>query len=434
MKKRIVKSVVVVLVTLMASSLLFAAGQKDVGVAGAKPGQTVLRLSWWGNQLRNDLTQQVIDLYMQQNPDIVIQAEFTDWSGYWDKLATQAAGGGLPDIFQMDYSYLLQYAQSNQLANLNSFLASGVIDTSNISETVIQSGSVEGKNYAIALGSTAPMLMYDQAIVDKAGVTIPLNPTATEFYNISRTIYERTGVPMFWESGMNQILYVARGLGSEIFSDLLKGDPSSSAVHFELVEKFSKAPFHVSPELLAEKNVLVVDQMPINDLTTWNQFTVSNGYQAIHAAAGGDRDMGVCMYPKLDNVVQEPVYVKPTLFFSVAETSKHQEEAAAFIDWFVNDIEANLILKGERGVPINSQVADVVKQGLSKVDAVAYEYLTDINPVISPLDPPNPPGFSEVEALLLTYVDNIRYGNMTAAQATREFVPQAQTILVNAAK
>lgn len=436
MKTRNVKTIAIVLVMLIFCATLFAGGQKDGATKGTdvKPGQTVLRLSWWGNQLRNDLTQKAIDLYMQENPNIVIKTEFTDWSGYWDKLATQAAGGGLPDIIQMDYSYLLQYAMSNQLANLNSYLENGVIDTSEIADAVIQSGDVDGKNYAIALGSTAPMLMYDKAITDKAGVVIPVNPTATEFYNLSQKVYAATGVPMFWESGMNMILYVARGIGSEIFSDLLNGNSASSAVHFELVEKFAKAPFHVSPELLAEKNVLVVDQMPINDLTTWNQFTVSNGYPAIYSAAGGNREMGVCMYPKLDNAVQEPVYVKPTLFYSVTETSNHKEEAAKFINWFVNDMEANKILMGERGVPINASVAEMVKQNVNEVDAVAYGYLTEVNKVATRLDPPNPAGFSEVEALLLTYVDNIRYGNMTAAQATKEFVPKAQTILINAAK
>lgn len=436
MRKVFSRTTALILAFSLVCVTLFAGGQQESrgSGAGAQTGKTVLRLSWWGNQLRNDLTQKAINLYMAQNPDVVIEAEFTDWSGYWDKLATQAAGGGLPDILQMDYSYLLQYSNSNQLANLNKYLQDGTIDTDKIAEAVIQSGSVSGNTYAIALGSTAPMLMFDQAVLDKAGVVMPINPTVTEFYNLSQTVYDKTGVPMFWESGMNMILYVARGNGSEIFSELLKGDASSSAIHFELVEKFAKAPFHLSPGLLAEKNTLVVDQMPINDLSTWNQFTVSNGYSAIYSASGGNRKMGVSMYPKLDKAVQEPVYVKPTMFFSVAETSKNKDAAAAFIDWFVNDLDANAILVGERGVPVNSDVSTLVKAGVNAVDAVVYDYLSVVNEVANPVDPPNPPGFAEVEAALLTFVDNIRYGKMTAAQATAGFVPMAQSILINAAK
>ena len=85
--------------------------------------EITLRVSWWGSQSRHDLTQQALELYMKNNPHVKIEAEFTDWSGYWDKLATQAAGGELPDIIQMDYSYLSQYASSKQLADLNGYPA-----------------------------------------------------------------------------------------------------------------------------------------------------------------------------------------------------------------------------------------------------------------------------------------------------------------------
>ncbi len=427
MKKKLVIFLMVLLALL---PQLFAGGSNET--TSSNPDETVIRISWWGNQLRNNLTQQAIDLYMEQNPGIRIEAEFTDWSSYWDRLATQAAGGGLPDIIQMDYSYLIQYVESNQLANLNGYLNDGTINHDNIADSIIASGSVNDGVYALSLGSTAPMMVYDLGVVQEAGVEIPLNPTVSEFYEISQEIYDKTGVPMFWESGMNMIIYVARANGSEIFSELEQGISDSSAIHFALVEKFAKAPFHVSPELLAEKNVLVVDQMPINDLTTWDQFTYTNGYSALSTACGG-RPLGVCAYPKLDDAVQEPVYIKPTMFFSIAETSTHKDEAAAFLDWFVNSEEANRILNGERGVPINSEVAEVVSASVDEAEAVAYEYLNEVTEFATPIDPPNPPGYAEVESLLTYLVDNIRYGNTTAEAATAEFVPRAQEILKNAA-
>ena len=50
------------------------------------------------------------------------------------------------------------------------------------------------------------------------------------------------------------------------------------------------------------------------------------------------------------------------------------------------------------------------------------------------VDPPNPAGYSEVEAVLTTLVEDIRYGNITAQEAAKQFVPQAQTILKEAAQ
>lgn len=411
-------------------------------LAGGENGSTsdtagesvTLRLCWWGSQTRNDLTQKAIELYMEKNPNVVIETEFTDWSGYWDKLATQAAGGGLPDIIQMDYSYLNQYASSNQLADLNGFIESGVIDTENISSSIIESGSVNGKCYALSLGSTAPMVLYDKATADAAGVEIPMQPTLEEYVDICQKIYEKTGVPSYFESGITMIQYIARSRGSEIYEELENGVLYSTLEHFQWVEKLAQAEFCISPELLSEKNPQVVESMPIIDLSTWNVFSFSNAYVSINDACGGERELGVFMYPTLPDEKKQPEYLKPTMFFSVTETSKYKEEAAKFIDWFVNDEECNAILGGERGIPANTAVAESVKGQVDAIGAVAYDFVAEVNKVATTVDPPNPAGYSEVEAVLTTLVEDIRYGNLTAQEAAKQFVPQAQTILKEAAQ
>ena len=63
----------------------------DEGRETSSSGEKItLNLYWWGNQTRNDVTKKAIDLYMEKNPNIEIKAEFTDWSGYWDKLSAMA--------------------------------------------------------------------------------------------------------------------------------------------------------------------------------------------------------------------------------------------------------------------------------------------------------------------------------------------------------
>jgi len=394
--------------------------------------EITLRICWWGSQTRNDLTQQAIDLYMEKTSNVVIEAEFTDWSGYWDKLATQAAGGELADIIQMDYSYLTQYASSSQLADLNSYIESGMIDTSYINDSIIESGSVDGKCFAVSLGSTAPMVLYDKATVEAAGVEIPLQPTMEEFYDISQTIYEKTGVPVYLENGITMIQYIARARGSEIYGELTNGVTDSALEHLKWVETFAKADFSISAELLSEKNPQVVESMPIIDLSTWNAFSFSNAFVSIYEACGGERELGVFMYPTLSDAKSQPMYLKPTMFFSVAETSQYKDEAAKFMDWFVNDIECNQILLGERGIPANSQVSEAVKGNVSEIGAIAYDFVTEVNKVATAVDPPNPAGYSEVEALLKNLAEDILYGNLTYEEATEQFVPQAQTILKEA--
>ena len=63
----------------------------------------------------------------------------------------------MPDIIQMDYSYLTQYADSGQLAALDKYIENGLINTSDVADSVIDSGTINGKCYAREPLKAAPV-------------------------------------------------------------------------------------------------------------------------------------------------------------------------------------------------------------------------------------------------------------------------------------
>lgn len=93
---------------------------------------------WWGNQVRNERTQAALDLYSETN-GVKLDGQFAEWSDYWNKLATSAAGHAMPDVVQMDYMYLDQYAKSGLLVDLKPYIENGTLDVSQISENTIAS-------------------------------------------------------------------------------------------------------------------------------------------------------------------------------------------------------------------------------------------------------------------------------------------------------
>ena len=403
-----------------------SAATGDNSAAQAASGDKVtLNLCWWGNQTRNDVTKKAVDLYMEQNPNVEIKVEFTDWSA-------MAAGGNLPDIIQMDYSYLQQYQQSGQLADLSQFIDSGVIDTSKIADSVIDSGSIDGTCYALSLGSNAPMMVYDKEIVEQAGVEFPEQLTIEELYDIGQTIYEKTGVKTYYDGGINMMQIIARTQGSHLFDELAAGTKTASETHFANVDKFNKAESAISPDLLAEKNPDVVETKPIIDGTTWNDFSYSNQYISIANTAG--RDLGITMYPTTSDATTQPMFLKPSQFFSIAETSQNKEEAAKFLDWFTNSIECNNILMAERGIPVNSDVAEAIKPNVDENSQKVFDYIAEVSKIATPIDDPDPSGKGEIEAQAKTIVENLRYGDTDAAGAAEEFVTTSQKILSETAK
>src|SRR3954466_2599973 len=85
------------------------AGCSVLGVGGSSGSGGQLQVAWWGGNDRAQRTQKVMDLYSQKNPKWTFTSQFSDFFSYWDKINTQAAGGALPDIFQMDMRYIGQF-------------------------------------------------------------------------------------------------------------------------------------------------------------------------------------------------------------------------------------------------------------------------------------------------------------------------------------
>ena len=96
-----------------------AAGGETTAAAEAPAGggEANLVMYWWGNQVRNERTQAALDKYCELNPGVSIDGQFAEWNDYWNKLATMAAGQAIPDVLQMDYMYVDQYAKSNLLVD-----------------------------------------------------------------------------------------------------------------------------------------------------------------------------------------------------------------------------------------------------------------------------------------------------------------------------
>ena len=74
-----------------------------------------LRFLWWGSQERADRTFKAIEAYKGVASDVSITGEFAGWSDYWPRLATQVAGRNAPDLIQMDYRYIFEYARRGAL-------------------------------------------------------------------------------------------------------------------------------------------------------------------------------------------------------------------------------------------------------------------------------------------------------------------------------
>jgi multiple sugar transport system substrate-binding protein len=84
-----------------------------------------------------------------------------------------------PDVIQMPTTYVAQFAGSNYLASLNSFVNSSQASSfwPTMPAGVQNMSAIDGTIYAVNAGNNNTGLLYNKAMLEKAGVKMPWNPT-----------------------------------------------------------------------------------------------------------------------------------------------------------------------------------------------------------------------------------------------------------------
>ncbi|WIY53109.1 extracellular solute-binding protein [Devosia sp. YIM 151766] len=419
---------------LMGSSALAAAAAFGAGPAWAQGAN--LRLTFWGGQDRADRTYGVTDLYTSRNGGSV-EGEFLAWNDYWPKLATQTAGGNAPDLIQMDYRFIVEYAKRNAIAPLDEFVGN-VLKLDDFDEDQLEGGKVDGQLYGISLGANTVATLVNTAAFEEAGIEAPTNDwiyddimekgeafAAANIRGGMKMMNDSSGTEPMLDNWLRQ-----KGLALYTAEGTLGFDADAMVEWFTMWNKFRDAGVIISPDEQAidtgalETTPLVRGKsamMPSNS----NQLV---GYQAIVP----DR-LDMVGYPRLAPGVGGGHYRKPSMFFSVAGSSADKEATAALLSFFVNDPDAGKILGVERGVPCSAAVRDVVSPTLDEQNQIALNFVANLGDLLGPLPPPPPAAAGEIDiSLLRTLSQEVAFGARTPEDAGAYFVAEATAILERA--
>ena len=398
-------------------------------------GTVNLTFTWWGNQTRNERTQAALDLYSEQNPGVTFDPQFAEWNDYWDKLATAAAGHSLPDIVQMDYSYLEQYVSNGLLVDLTPYIEDGTINVDNVDEGILNSGKVGDGIYALCNGVNVPALLYNKTLLDEAGITIKDNMTMDEFIAVCKEVYEKTGYKTNIAYGSDAYIdYFCRAYDEIIYeSDSIGASQETLEAFYSLYEDGINEGWLLDPSVFAEVTVGSVEQDPMvygssPETMSWCFLAYSNQLTATKSAAPEGMEIGMTTWPSADPAKSD--FLKPSQFFAITVDSKNPAEAAKVLDFITNSVECNNILLGERGVPISSEVSNAISENMSEDDR---NIITFINEVVTPnsstISPPAPTAASEAYNLNDNLIEKVCYGELTAAEAAQQMYEEGNEIM-----
>jgi multiple sugar transport system substrate-binding protein len=417
---------------LMGSSALVAAGAFG-GPAWAQAAG--LRQFFWGGQARADRTYGVNDLFAAADGGAAVDSSFLGWADYWPRLATETAGGNAPDIIQMDYRYIVEYANRNAIAPLDDYVGNQLM-LEGFDADQLEGGKVGGQLYGISLGANSVAQLVNLSAFEEAGIEPPTRDTT---YDDIRAIGEafktaniRNGMkaiadgsgsePMLdnWLRQKGLALYTAEGelgFGAEEMTEWftlwneMRADGICVSAEDQALD--TGGPLEVTMVVLGRSAM-----MPTNS----NQLVA---FQTLM-----QDELTITPYPRIAAGVGGGHYRKPSMFFSVGASSANKELAAEYLSFFVNDLEAAKILGVERGIPCIEAVRAAIAPELNPQDQIALDFVSNLGDHLGPLPPPPPAAAGEIDiSLLRTLSQEVAFGARSPEDAGQYFVTEAAAIL-----
>ncbi|KAB8294598.1 ABC transporter substrate-binding protein [Bifidobacterium avesanii] len=406
------------------------------GEAKAADGPVTLTISWWGSDARLKLTQQAIDAFHVKHPNITVNFEYTDWNGYWDKLATQNAGGEVPDVLQMDEMYLASYASQGSLYDLNK--VSDYLDLNQMDASLKGTGQYQGTQYAAPISAVPYAMIVNNDVLDKLGLELPDTNTWTwdDFVAFGRQIVNRSNGEitaagnMIDSTGLTQW---ARQHGEDLFKDgKVAISEKTLAGFFQMSYDWTHGDqIGGSADRGAEQAAGTQDQ---SDFARNKQAMVFAQATMItsNAKAAGTDNMSLVPIPSADQS-KKSAYLKPGQYWSISAKSEHPVEAAMLIDYLINDEEAGKILGTERGIPGNNKIRAMLAESTTGTDKKALEFQDVIADKLGDAPEITPNGASDVMNMIKRYGQQVAFEQKTADQVAKEMIAELQSNIDSAA-
>ncbi|MCR8659354.1 ABC transporter substrate-binding protein [Paenibacillus endoradicis] len=409
-------------------------GDKSSNSGTDTPKNVELRMMWWGDQDRADITNKVVELFEKKYPHIDVIGEFAPSSGYWDKINTQLASGTAPDIFFLGGN-VIDYAIKGVLLPLDEYVGNQ-LDLTDMDDSMVQYGTVDNKLLHISAGANARGIVINKTMFKAANMDIPQDGWSwDEYAAIATEISDKLGDGVygtydFTYDGMD-IYYKQNGQQLYNMADQTIGFDQDMALQwFSYWADLAAKGGVVTPEAAVanpnedmSKNLMVTSKvamtlLPSNQLTSLQSLTTDE-LTMVQLPRG----------PKGTGVVFES-----SQGLSGYAKTEHPEEVAMFISFFINDPEAALILGNNRGVPVTAANRNVLQEKASDVEKVIYDYTNRVSEATKtePFNISyNLPGNAEFEKMGKTAIQEIGFGRKTVQEAVEGFYKNAQQIIAN---
>lgn len=396
--------------------------ESSVTQTAAKEKEPVtLRFSWWGGDSRHEATIKAIELYMEKNPDITIEYEYMGFDTYYQKLLTQLSGGTQPDIVSVDYKWIGDLvAQGKPFVNINDIRDQ--IDLSNFDESFLTDYCGQG-DYLIGIpcGINGRGALYNTEFFKQYGLTAGDDWTWDDLLKAGAEVNAQNPDAHLLFLTNDVLVYVTRDIIKQKYGENMISDdyelictPEDLTECMEMIKKLIETGTMPPLEESVLYETVFADQIPYWLEGKWGM-TVYSASNLPAVVAASPFEVDTMRWVVADGAKDSAITISPTMMLAIPEAGEHKEEAAAFINWFMNDEEAIRITGDTRGIPANKQAQQMCQEaGLlsPQVSSILEQALAAGG------SPENGPTLnSECATIISDYSHKVGYGEMSPEEA-----------------
>lgn len=414
------------IVAVGALALTGCGGAQTPPAAAFDPDEKVtLTYAFWGNDDRAKRYDELIAAFNEEYPNITVNVSFTDFPSYWEKRQTEAAGGGLPDVFQFSDSYLRQYGESGNLLDLAE--VADQIDMTTFDDGLLGTGALNGTQYSLPTGYSLWANFVNDDLVAQAGVAAPEGGTDFgAFDEWMAEVTDETGGSIYGGTDYTQRIQVfelaLRADGGNLYTD----DGELGFTKDQLREFWESG--------AGLRDGVTVPQQRLEELSPKSGFGAAltasemswSNFLGGYLADSGASSISIVAPPTAKEGSKD-LYRQAGLQVAISAKTEHPQAAALFLDFVVNSEAAGEVFGTTLGFPAStSKLAGATLEGADKQVA---DYIESAADRIGDAPPVPVAGYGSLEQTFWELGKSLGLGTTSVDQAVDQFFSEAEVVL-----
>ncbi|WP_162801570.1 extracellular solute-binding protein [Brachybacterium saurashtrense] len=335
-------------------SLLTAAGASGIGLTAAACGSSdgggtadgpvdmgaeVSALSGEISVLTPDFTgdaraglDDMIDQFMENNPDVSVTVDQVAWDKLNEKLSTSIAGGVVADVIMAGVGWTPPFAEKGIFAQLPTDYVEGI----GLDEAILTSSTFDGSYYSLPIAMDLRFVVYNKEMFEAKGITEP-PATLEELAQIANDLTGDgvVGLDLLTTNIRQAWIHLLYAFGGTLFSEdgmtpTMHEEPGAKATQWilDLIDSggvdynMQAAEGQPTPFMRGEAAMQLLSTAAWNDWSTMMPELTEDGAVGMFLLPGGDGN--------------DPVMFQGGTTVSVGQRSQNQDAAAALVQHFMD--------------------------------------------------------------------------------------------------